>query len=96
AQLEALADGCMLVSTPSPGPYAALGLARALDDRLVTADLGMTDLAAAIRTALDDPLPGYAQRALEALAPFRRAAVDRLVAEQLLPALLGGSRPLSS
>ena len=24
AQLEALADGCMLVSTPAPGPYAAL------------------------------------------------------------------------
>ena len=35
AQLEALADGCMLVTTPSPGPYAALPLARALDPRLV-------------------------------------------------------------
>ena len=35
AQLEALADGCVLVTTPSPGPYAALPVARALDERLV-------------------------------------------------------------
>ncbi|HEY5192328.1 MAG TPA: glycosyltransferase [Solirubrobacteraceae bacterium] len=85
AQLEALADGCMLVTTASPGPYAALPIARALDDRLVGGDL-----VAALRTALDDPLPGYAERALDALAPFRRAAADRLVAEQLLPRLLRG------
>ncbi|MFZ2113485.1 MAG: glycosyltransferase, partial [Solirubrobacteraceae bacterium] len=83
AQLEALADGCMLVTTPSPGPYAALPIARKLDERLVGDDLG-----AAIRTALEDPSPGYAERALSALAPFRRDAVDRQVAEQLLPLLL--------
>ena len=35
AQLEALADGCALVTTAAPGPYAALPLARALDPRLV-------------------------------------------------------------
>ena len=29
APLEALADGCMLVTTPAPGPYPALRLARA-------------------------------------------------------------------
>lgn len=89
AQLEALADGCMLVTTPSPGPYAALALARSLDDRLVTADPAAEGLGAALRTALDHPRSLYAQCALEALAPFRRAAVDRLVAEQLLLALLG-------
>jgi hypothetical protein len=89
AQLEALADGCMLVTTPSPGPYVALPLACALDGRLVTADLAAADLGTALRTALDDPLADYAQRALEALDPFRRAAVDRLVSEQLLPALIG-------
>jgi glycosyltransferase involved in cell wall biosynthesis len=83
AQLEALAEGCMLVTTPSPGPYAALPIARELDPRLVS-----WDLAGALRTALDDPLPGYAERALDALAPFRRAEVDRIVAEQLLPRLL--------
>jgi hypothetical protein len=46
-------------------------------------------LAAALRAALDDAVPDYADRALDALAPFRRAAVDRTVAEQLLPRLLG-------
>jgi glycosyltransferase involved in cell wall biosynthesis len=83
AQLEALADGCALVTTAAPGPYAALPLARDLDPRLVT-----DDLAAALRTALDDPSPGYAERALHALAPYRRAAVDATVRDQLLPRLL--------
>ncbi|MGH2905051.1 MAG: glycosyltransferase [Solirubrobacteraceae bacterium] len=83
AQLEALADGCLLVTTPAPGPYAALPIARRLDGRLVD-----DDLSSSLRTALDDPAPGYSARALEALAPFRRGAVDRLVAERLLPRLL--------
>ncbi len=90
AQLEALADGCMLATTSSPGPYVALPLARELDGRLVTADPIAVELGAALRTALDDPLPGYGERALVALAPFRRAATDNLVAEQLLPRLLHG------
>ena len=85
AQLEALADGALLVTTPAPGPYAALPLARALDPRLVG-----DDLAAGLRAALDDPAPGYAERALAALAPFRRAAVDRTVADELLPAPAAG------
>ncbi|HEV2979907.1 MAG TPA: glycosyltransferase [Solirubrobacteraceae bacterium] len=84
AQLEALADGCQLVSTAAPGPYAALPIARELDARLID-----TDLVSALRAALDDPLPGYRERAREKLAPLSRAAVDRLVVEQLLPRLLG-------
>jgi hypothetical protein len=83
AQLEALADGCLLVTGAAPGPYAALPLARQLDARLVGGDL-----AAAVRTALDDPLPGYAGRARDLLAPSTPAAVDALVADRLLPALL--------
>jgi glycosyltransferase involved in cell wall biosynthesis len=83
AQLEALADGCALVTTPSPGPYAALPLARELDPRLVT-----DDLAPAIRAALDDPAPGYAERAAAALRPWAPEAVDRVVADVLLPRLL--------
>lgn len=86
AQLEALADGCMLVTVPSPGPYAALALARELDGRLVSANIG-----AAMRTALDDPSPGYAERALAAIAPFRREAVDRVVAAELLGRLTARS-----
>jgi Glycosyl transferases group 1 len=84
AQLEALADGCMLVTTASPGPYAALPPARALDPRLVG-----DGLASALRTALDDPAPDYGRRARKALAPWAPDAVDALVRERLLPALLG-------
>jgi hypothetical protein len=83
AQLEALVDGCMLVTTRAAGPYVALSIARELDPRLVG-----EDLAAALRTALDDPAPGYSERAREALAPFRRGALDAIVAERLLPRLL--------
>jgi hypothetical protein len=85
AQLEALADGCLLVSTPAPGPYAALPIARELDGRLVD-----TDLVAALGRALEHPDPGaYAEAAQRALAPYALATVDRLVAEQMLPRLLG-------
>ncbi|MDE3069814.1 MAG: glycosyltransferase [Acidobacteriota bacterium] len=83
AQLEALADGCVLVSAPAAGPYVALPIARSLDARFVS-----DDLPRALRAALDDAPPAYAERAREALAPFSRAAVDRQVAERLLPRLL--------
>jgi hypothetical protein len=85
AQLEALADGAVLVTTPAPGPYAALAIARAADPRTVS-----EDLRPAIRAALDDPRPDYAQRTAPALLPLRRDAVDVLVREQVLPRLLGG------
>jgi glycosyltransferase involved in cell wall biosynthesis len=85
AQLEALADGCALVTTPSPGPYAALALAVALDPRLVS-----DELVGAIRAGLDSPVAGYAERAASLLAPWRPEAVDRVVAEELLPRLLRG------
>ena len=88
AQLEALADGCALVTTAAPGPYAALPLARALDQRYVPDDDG--GLAAALRAALDGPADDYAERALALLEPYRHAAVDRTVAE-LLPRLLASS-----
>ncbi len=83
APLEALADGCQLVTTPSPGPYPALELARRLDPRLVG-----DDLATAIRVALDDPSPDYAGRARELIAPFSREAVDAVIAERVLPRLV--------
>jgi hypothetical protein len=86
AQLEALADGCVLVTTAAPGPYAALPLARALDRRFVVANPAALDVA--LRVALDVPPPDYAQRAAAALAPFTRAAVDAIVRDELLPRLL--------
>lgn len=85
APLEALADGCMLVTTPAQGPYPALALARALDRRLVN-----KDLAPALRAALDDPSPDYAERAAGLMEPFSRAAVDATVAGRVLPRLLPG------
>jgi glycosyltransferase involved in cell wall biosynthesis len=85
AQLEALADGAMLVTTPAPGPYPALRLARELDPRLVT-----EDLAPALRAALDDPAPGYGARAAELVAPFSRDAVTTTLTQHVLPRLLPG------
>ena len=87
AQLEALADGCVLVTNAAPGPYAALPLARELDARLVVREDG-GGLGAAVRIALDIPLPGYAEHAAAAIAPFRRAAVDAVVRDELLARLL--------
>lgn len=82
AQLEALADGCLLVTTQAPGPYPALAIAQRLDPRLAG-----DDLAGAIRTALDDPAPDYAARAARELAPHRREAVQRVVSGELLARL---------
>ena len=49
----------------------------------------------ALRLALDVPPPGYQERAATALVPFRRAAVDAVVRDELLPRLaaspLGGA-----
>jgi glycosyltransferase involved in cell wall biosynthesis len=84
AQLEALAEGCQLATTPAPGPYVALPIARRLDPRLVGDDLGV-----ALRAALDTPSAGYAERAARLVEPFGAAAVDRLVAEELLGRLPG-------
>jgi Glycosyl transferases group 1 len=90
AQLEALADGARVVTTPSPGPYAALPLLRAGGLGWV-AEPDASSFGAALRAALDDPTDDavYAERALAALEPYRRATVDAIVAEQLLPRLLG-------
>jgi len=70
----------MLVTTPSPGPYAALPIAHALDPRLVSPELN-------VRAALDEPGEGYAERAAAALAAFSPREVDRVVARDLLPLL---------
>jgi glycosyltransferase involved in cell wall biosynthesis len=86
AQLEALADGAMLVSTETALSYPALDIARELDRRLVG-----PDLAGAIRVALDDPRAGYAAAAAPLLERFAAASVDRIVAEQVLPALSGSA-----
>jgi glycosyltransferase involved in cell wall biosynthesis len=89
AQLEALADGARVVTTPSPGPYAALPLLRR-DGLGWVAEPDAAALGDALRAALDDPTDDaiYAERALNAIAPFRRVTVDAIVAGDLLPRLL--------
>jgi len=72
----------LLVTTPAPGPYVALPIARDLDARLVSGDLG-----AALRAALDEPPADYASLAVPALVRFRRDACDRVVRDELLPRL---------
>ena len=83
AQLEALADGCQLVTSEAAGGYEALALARELDRRLVGGDLS-----GAIRTALDDPRPDYAARAGELLEPYSFAAVQEIISDHLIARLL--------
>src|SRR5579875_1755620 len=91
AALEALADGAQLVTTPAAGAYPALALASELDPRLVAEDAG--SLAVALRAALDEPRPGYAQRAAELLVPYRRATMSDVLARHVLPRLVPGWRP---
>jgi hypothetical protein len=85
-QLEALADGCQLVTTPAPGPYAALHWpGSSTRGSWVTTWRGRCGPRSTRRGG------DYAARAAAAVAPFAPAAVDRVVARELLPALLGAS-----
>ena len=94
AQMEALAAGTPLVTAPTPGPNAALPLARALAPRLVAADSGAAALAEALRAglALDDAArSAYRAAAGPLLAPYGEEALRAVVARELLPALLRSS-----
>ena len=95
AQLEALADGALLATTPAGGPYEALAFARELDPRLVAADVSAPALAAAIRAAFamsEDQAGGYRRAAAGRLEPYRPAAVQDAIERRVLPALLAQRR----
>ncbi|GAC1316743.1 MAG: hypothetical protein NVSMB25_03010 [Thermoleophilaceae bacterium] len=90
APLEALAAGALLVTVPTPGPFAALALARRLDPRLVAADLSGDALARALRVGLsldEGQARAYADNARTLLEPYREAEVARVLAQRVLPAL---------
>jgi glycosyltransferase involved in cell wall biosynthesis len=92
AQLEALADGALLVTTASDGPYQALSLARGLAPGLVADEATVPALARALRAAHALPAPdrdAYRRRAAEALAPLSRAAFRARLATEVLPLLVG-------
>jgi hypothetical protein len=91
APLEALADGALLVTVPSGGPFEALALARRLRPELVAGSLAPGPLAAAVRTAFslpDEEVASYRSEAGRLIARFRPEAVQSVVTEQVVPALL--------
>ena len=92
APLEALADGALLATVPSGGPYEGLRLARELDESLVATEIDGAALAPAIRAAFEMPaerVSEYRERAAELVRPHRSEAVQEVVTRDLLPALLG-------
>jgi hypothetical protein len=93
APLEALADGALLATVPSGGPFEALRLARELGEpSLLASEIGGEALGTAIRAAFELPeerVRAYRAAALEALRPFRAEAVQATVEQDVLPRLLG-------
>ena len=94
APLEALADGALLATVPSGGPFEALRLARELAPELVAARIDAGDLAVALRAAFelpDERAAAYRAEALELLEPLRPEAVQETIEQEVLPRLLTGS-----
>ena len=90
--LEALADGSMLVTTPSPGPFAALPIACELDSGLVADGDSPDAVATALRAAFArgrDERATYRARAREGLRAFSRQEASRRLCHEVLPLLLG-------
>ena len=95
AQLEALADGALLATTPAGGPFEALAFARELAPQLVATEITPPALATAIRAAFavtDDEARRYRQGAAARLDPYRKEVVEDAVAHRVLPALLDRAR----
>jgi glycosyltransferase involved in cell wall biosynthesis len=89
--LEALGDGAMLVTAPSPGPFVALPLARELDARLVAESDSPIALAASLEAAFargEDERVTYRTRARERLLAFSRAETSNRLRREVLPVLL--------
>ena len=91
AQMEALAAGTPLVTVPTPGPNAALPLARELAPALVAREADASALASALRAglAMDEAArSAYAREAERLLEPYGEEALREVVAERVVPALL--------
>lgn len=91
AQLEALADGALLVTVPSGGPFPALSLARELAPRLVARSLAAEDLAAALRAAFDmsaQERERYRAHARELIRSFSATTLRERLEREVLPMLL--------
>ncbi len=91
APLEALADGALLATVPSGGPFEALRLVRRIEPSLIAQELDPAALARALRAAFALPAERarrYRGRSAELLHPLRPDVVQRTLAEEVLPALL--------
>jgi len=91
APLEALADGALLATVPSGGPFEALGLARRLAPELVAQAVAPDSLAVAMRAAFELPeqsVASYRERAAGSLERFNPDAIARTIAADVVPALL--------
>jgi Glycosyl transferases group 1 len=92
APLEALADGALLATVPSGGPFEALALARELAPELVAGAVAPAPLAAALLAAFELPearVAAYRERAGALLARFSAPAIERTIAGEVVPRLLG-------
>ena len=92
APLEALADGALLATVSSGGPFEALRLARELEPELVAEGIRPDALGAAIRAAFalpEERIRAYRGRTEELLRPYRSEAVEATVSREVVPALLG-------
>jgi glycosyltransferase involved in cell wall biosynthesis len=93
AQLEALADGALLVTAPSAGAYEALAMARELDPELVAGRVEPDELAACVRHAFEideDRATAYRAASAARLERFRPERIVETIRREVLPALLGG------
>ncbi len=91
AQLEALADGALLVCSATRGPFEALSHARALEPALCAGDLEPASLAAAIRRAFalgEQEVQRYRLAGAQRMSAYRPQAILALLGERVLPALL--------
>jgi glycosyltransferase involved in cell wall biosynthesis len=94
AQMEALAAGTPLVTVSTPGPNAALPLARELAPQLVAREAEADALARALEAGLGMDAAAraaYAGEAARLLQPYGEAALRAVVAERVVPALLPSS-----
>ncbi len=92
AQMEALAAGTPLVTVPTPGPNVALPIARQLAPELVAADATAPALATSLRAGLalgEATRADYAAVVCRLLERYSDAALRKVVAERVVPALLG-------
>jgi glycosyltransferase involved in cell wall biosynthesis len=91
APLEALADGALVATVPSGGPFEALGLARELEPELVAEAVDANALATALRAAFDLPeqrVESYRAQAARLLERLSDQAIARKVAVEVVPELL--------